>query len=165
MDVFFFIAAFLLVNRVYKSLKFSPLRFKWKSMLVTAQWVLVIVYVVFAAVFNTTIKEFLCSSILLGVVWYIGKEEDFKSFKAYIQAHYPLIAVGFLSALTRLVALKFYDEYDEYFVLAIVGAFIYIFGRWATYKKQDDELKFFTQRNNELDRLVADALAVPAVLG
>jgi two-component system NtrC family sensor kinase len=160
MQVFYFIAAFLLVNRIAKSLKFSPLLFKWKSILVSAQWALLGIYLLFVTTLgDSAIPEILSSGILLGVVWYIGKEEDFKNFKAYVQSHYPLIVVGFIAGIIRLISSKFFEEHDEYFALAIVAAFVYIFGRWATYKKQDDELKFFSQRNSELDRMVAERTA------
>ena len=155
MDFFYFLAAFLLVNRLNKSLKFSPLQLKWKSLLRFSQWGIIVVYILCACYFDTTVNTFLGSALLLGIVIFIYRESDFETFKPLIYAHYPLIAVGFIIGITRLAVPDFVDDHENYFELSVVATFIWIFGRWATSKKQQEEIRLFGERNAELDILVA----------
>jgi two-component system NtrC family sensor kinase len=46
MHVFVYIAAFLLLRRIIKTVKFTPLRFKWTSKLNAASGILWVVYIV-----------------------------------------------------------------------------------------------------------------------
>jgi len=155
MDVFYYLAALLLINRLSKSLKFSPLRLKWSTMFIYGQWSCIILYLVFQACFNDIADTFLGSALLLAVVLFINKEADFINFRSFIYAHYPLIAVGFITGFVLLIKPDFYDDHETYFVVAIVATFIWIFGRWATSKKQQEEIRIFSERNRELDRMVA----------
>jgi signal transduction histidine kinase len=104
-------------------------------------------------------KVFVGSLILLGALVYLQKQPDFEPFNFFIVAHYPLVAVGLITSLTRLVAFDFYEEQQSYFVYSVIIAFAWIFIRWSTSKKQQEELKMATLRNNELDRLVAERTA------
>lgn len=155
MDFFYFLAAFLLVNRLNKSLKFSPLQLKWKSLLRFSQWGIIVAYILCLSYLEATAKIFLGSGLLLGIVVFIYREEDFHTFKPLLYAQYPLIAVGFITGITTLVAPYFVDDHENYFDLIVVAAFIWIFGRWATSKKQQEEIRIFGERNAELDRMVA----------
>jgi two-component system NtrC family sensor kinase len=156
MHFFYFFAAFLLVNRLRKSLQFSKVQPKWNAILNYGQIGVIVIFIVTQNYFEDDIRTLFGSALLLGIVLYINSEPDFCNFRSYSRAHYPLIGVGFLTGLVMLINDDFYDKYDKIFVPAVVAAFIWIFARWATTKKQREELNIFSKRNTELDILVAE---------
>ena len=154
MHIFSFLAIFLLIKRVQKSLKYSPLRAKWSNLLSVGSWLIFVVYVVVEFFLPNVAIILFGSLLLLGAILFADKEPDFKSLSSYFFAHYPLIATGLLGGLAELIALKFFNKYDNYFEFAIIGAFVWIFARWATTKKQQEEVRIVGERNAELDMLV-----------
>lgn len=159
MDFFSYLAAFLLIKRLQKALKFSPLNAKWSTVLSVSLWSCVIIYIIAASGFDSLGKIFLGSLLLLAFVVFADREPDFKTMRSFIQSHYPLVAIGLLAGFVQLIAPVFYKKYDNYFDLAIVGAFVWTLARWATSKKQQEEFKIISQQNLELDRLVAERTA------
>jgi two-component system NtrC family sensor kinase len=160
MYIFFALAAFLLINRLYKFIKVTPLWLKWGTVLSYGQWMVWAIYLVTEIFLGGTANLFIGSTLLLAVVYFAEKEEDFKVFKSFIFAHYPLIAVGYITGIVKLIAsASFLDKYDDYSAIAIVGAFVWIFARLASSKKQQEEFKMVNLRNTELDRLVAERTA------
>lgn len=161
MDFFCFLAAFLLINRLLKSVKYTDIWLKWRPVLGFSQWGIIAIYLGLELLFkrHDDIMMLSGSALLLGVVLFIEKENDFKNWGFYLKAHYPLIAVGFISGITMLIGPKFYDDQEVYFVVAVVGSFIWIFSRWAVSKKQREELRMASARNAELDRMVAERTA------
>jgi signal transduction histidine kinase len=159
--MYFFIAlsAFLLINRLYKFIKVSPLWLKWGTTLSYGRWITLGVFIASLAWLDGASGYLVCSAMLFGVVYYADKEEDFRVFKSYLFAHYPLIAVGFIYGLVRFVAPDFAEKQNNYFEFAIIAAFVWIFARLATTKKQQEEFKLVNLRNVELDRLVAERTA------
>jgi len=159
MSIFFYIATFIMVTRIARTFRMSPLQSKWKSMFQMAQWVPIGVYCLLSPFLHDGITSIAGGGILLYLVTFGLKEEDFKPFRAYLQAHYPLVAVAFIYGLLKLAFRDFMDDNEEYSWIAIVAAFIYVMARWAASKKQMQELNIFAQRNAELDRLVAERTA------
>jgi two-component system NtrC family sensor kinase len=160
MYIFFALATFLLLNRLYKFIKVTPLWLKWGTVLSYAQWIVLAIYLTTQVLLGGTANLFIGSTMLLAVVYFAGKEEDFKIFKSFIFAHYPLIAVGFISGIVKLVAPdSFLDKFDDYYSLAVIATFVWIFARLASSKKQREEFKAVNLRNTELDRLVAERTA------
>ncbi|MDB4902519.1 MAG: fixL 2 [Mucilaginibacter sp.] len=159
MDFFSYLAAFLLVKRLQKALKFSPLYAKWGTVLSVSLWSSVIIYIIAVSNFDSLVHIFLGSFLLLAFVIFADREPDFKTMRSFIQSHYPLIAAGFLAGFVKLIAPGFYSKWDNYFEFAIVGAFVWTLARWATSKKQQEEFKIISQQNLELDRLVAERTA------
>jgi two-component system NtrC family sensor kinase len=159
MSVFYYLAAFFLIVRLNKSLIGFDQQIKWKRKLTLASFGILGVFVAVQALLNDTADSFAGALVLLGVVIYINKEPDFSGIKFYIWAHYPLIAVGFITGFAQLIFPGFYDTYDTYFLFAILGAFAWIFARWINSKKQRDELKIINMRNSQLDSLVAQRTA------
>ena len=155
MFVVYFLAAFLLIKRLQKSLAFSPLKPKWARILSLSSWGAIGLYIVAAVYFEDAWCTFLGSGVLAAILAYLDKEKDFSSQKSLFRAHYPLVAVGFITGLFQLFWPDFYEKHDNIFQGAIIAAFIWIFGRWATSSKQDAELKLAAERNAELDSLVA----------
>ena len=159
MHIFYFIAAFLLVRRLQKSLRYSPLKPKWNNLLSVSLWGTIALYIVVESAFESYAGTFIGSAVLLGMLVYLDREPDFKMLTPYFKAHYPLVAAGFVTGMFQLFWPDFYEKYDNVFIGIIVAAFIWIFGRWATSKKQDEELRIAAVRNAELDMLVAKRTA------
>lgn len=154
MTFFYYLAAFLLIRRLIKRLKFSIVYPKWRSLLTTANWVIIVLYFSISFTVDDGINELIGAAILLTLLWYVDKEPDFKSQKAYVQANLPLVGVGFVTGIAILIASKFYEKYDTYFNLATVAAFVWIFGKWANSNKQEEELRIAAERKAELEALV-----------
>jgi two-component system NtrC family sensor kinase len=159
MDFFSYLAAFLLVKRLQRALKFSPLYAKWSNVLSVSLWSTVIIYIAAFLYFGEVGKILAGSLLLIAIVVFAEKEPDFKTMRSFIQSHYPLIAAGILAGLVQLIAPKFYGKNDNYFEFAIIGAFVWTLARWATTKKQQEEFKIISQQNVELDRQVAERTA------
>jgi len=159
MYFFSFLAAFLLVNRLYKFIKVSPLWLKWGSLLSYTRWLICGIFIASEVYLDDSAGCLIGSAILLGIVYFADKEDDFRVMKSYFFAHYPLIALGFIFGLAQLIAPDFEEKYHNWFELPIVAAFVWIFARLASSKKQEEAFKAVSLRNNELDRLVAERTA------
>jgi len=159
MDVFSFLAVFLLVKRLQKSLKFSPARGKWAPLFTMASWIIVGVYILAVIFLHEGLLKIFGGGILLGAIIFSEKEPDFHPLLSFIKAHYPLAAATVLAGLVQVVAIGFFDKYDNYFDFAILGSFIWIFARWATTRKQLQEFDLIQQQNLVLDKLVAERTA------
>lgn len=155
MNFFYFLATFLLVRRLVKAIKFSIIYPKWRTLLTTATWAVMGLYIATLSL-EDALQHLLGSLLLLGVLAYLNKEPDFKSQRSYLQANLPLVAMGFINGLTILIAPAFYDKHDNYFEWATIAAFVWIFGRWATSKKQEEELRISAERRSELEALVQE---------
>jgi len=155
MDVFYFLAAFLLINRLKKALKFSILYPKWRSLLSFGTTGIVVLYVLCFSL-EDPYQHLAGSLVLFGLLYYINIQQDFQSQKPYLIANIPLGIMGLINAIVLFVADEFYDKYDEFFKWATVVAFAWIFGRWATSKKQEEELRISTERRAELEALVQE---------
>lgn len=158
MTFFYFLASFLLVRRLIKRYKLTPIYPKWKTLLNTTSWV-IIAFFCLALKFDDWANDLFGSLTLLGLLIYVDKEPDFKGQRPYIQANFPLVAVGLITAFTELVAAKFYDKYDNYFQLVTLAAFVWIFGKWANSNKQEEQLRIAAERKAELEALVNERTA------
>ena len=157
MDIFYFIAAFLLIRRLQKSLKTSFLLYpKWRTILTTASWLIIVVYIVSVISFEDAVRDFTGAIILFALIYFANKEPDFESQRTYLYANIPLAAVGFITGIVQLVASEFYESKEQFFVYAIIAAFVWIFGRWAMSKKQSEELRISAERRAELEVLVQE---------
>jgi len=159
MSVFFYLAAFIMIIRISRSFRLSPLQLKWRSLFNIAIWSIIVAYCLLQAVVPDSVTAIVGGGILLGLVSFGLKEEDFKPFKGYLEAHYPLIGVAFVYGIAKLVAHSYVSDHEEYALIPIVAAFIYVLGRWAASKKQMEQINIFSMRNAELDRLVAERTA------
>lgn len=153
MSFFYFLASFLLIRRLVKRYKLSPIFPKWRAMLTTATWITI---VLFGVQFDLEdwASAFIGSGILLGLLLYVDREPDFKGQKPYILANFPLVIVGFVNGVVQLIASDFYDDEHNWFNLATTVAFVWIFGKWANSNKQEEELRIAAERKAELEALV-----------
>lgn len=160
MFVFTYIAIFLLAMRLRRSLKFTALYQKWNLTLNLIGWGTAVFFVLFAkTIKNDEVHGIMAALALAGVLYYLQKEPDFKSFSILLKAHYPLVGVAIIVELTTLINQSFYDKYDDFFQCAYLAAFGYIFLRLATSKKQQAELKRINERKDELEAMVAERTA------
>ncbi|MDB5140974.1 MAG: hypothetical protein JWR12_2890 [Mucilaginibacter sp.] len=155
MSFFYFLAAFLLIRRLVKAIKFSIIYPKWRTLLTVATWAVAGIYLGTLGL-EDAMQDLLGSAVLLGILAYINTEIDFKAQRSYLQANIPLVVMGFINGFTLLIKPDFYDKYDNYFELATLVAFVWIFGRWATSKKQEEELRISAERRAELEALVRE---------
>ena len=155
MDVFYFVAAFLIIRRINKSLKLSILYPKWKTMLSTATWMIIVGYCATFAL-EGIYQDLVGSAILFGLVYYGTKEQDFAAQRSYLLANIPLAITGVINFIFGFLFEKFYDQYQQYFGWLTLIAFAWIFGKWATSKKQEEELRISTERRAELEALVQE---------
>jgi two-component system, NtrC family, sensor kinase len=157
MEIFYFIAAFLLIRRLQRSLKTSFLLYpKWKAILISASWLIVAIYIVNTIYFEDYVGDFIGSLLLLALIYFANKEPDFESQRTYLYANLPLAAIGFITGIVQRFFSNFYESKEQFFLYAIIAAFVWIFGRWAMSKKQSEELRISTERRAELEALVQE---------
>ncbi|GAA4320069.1 hypothetical protein GCM10023149_19130 [Mucilaginibacter gynuensis] len=160
MFFFTYLAIVLLIRRIQKEIAFLPdIKLKWNNTLRSAIGGCIGAFIVLTIYSSDVVNSFISGLLLLGAVYYLREEEDFKRFQFLAKAHYPLIITTLLSAVTELVASKFYHKYDDSFQLANLAAFAWIFVLRGYSKKQMDELRVASIRNNELDMMVAERTA------
>ena len=156
MHVFSLIAAFILVRRIQKAVKFTSISTKWSSSFTIANISLGLLFVALMKVKDSSISGFAGAAALGYILHVISTEDDFKSFRGSINNHIPLIAATVINALVNLIADDFYDEYKTYFGFSILAGFIWALSRQATSKKQDEALRIAAERKAELEAVVAE---------
>ena len=159
MYFFYFIAAYLLIIRLNKSIVNFDVKIKWGRKLSLAGAGVIILFLIVQVTLNDLADSFIGCALLLAVLIYIIREPDFNHFKFFVWAHYPLVVVGFIASFAEWIEPVFYDTWDTYFIFAILGAFAWIFARWISSKKQREEVKIISARNQQLDILVAQRTA------
>ena len=159
MSVFSFVAIFVLIRRLSAAFKLSPLRVKWMSQFTLATWVTVGAFILEQVFLWDWLKLFSGGVLLFLAILYAEREPDFNPFRSVLKAHYPLAAASMLAGAAELVSHKFYNNYESFFGFAIIGAFVWIFARWAATRKERAEFNFVTQQNQMLDKLVAERTA------
>jgi len=121
----------------------------------TATW-MIIVGCIASFALEDYAKDLVGAAILFGLVYYIDREKDFASQHSYLLANIPLAAMGLINCFFELFFDGFHEKYNEYFNWATLIAFAWIFGKWATSKKQEEELRISTERRAELETLVQE---------
>ncbi len=158
MQVFPFLAAFLLVRHFQQRFKRTILFDKWKSIFQISLWSIILIYVGSESAFHDWTSNLIGAALLGCMIYYIKKEPDFKSFVPFANSHIPLIT---LSAVYGIILLfladtDYFERWHNYVEFFIVGAFVWIFARLATSKKQQKELQFAAEQNTSLEKLVAE---------
>ncbi|QXV64132.1 histidine kinase [Mucilaginibacter sp. 21P] len=160
MYAFPFIAIFLLMIRLRKSLKFTDYFYKWNLKLNLIGWgALGLMIVLGSSGINDEVAGIIGAVSLAGVLYYLHKEPIFKPYGVLLRAHYPLVVVAPIVELVYLISESFYDKYDDFFQCAYAVAFGYIYVKIATSKKQLDEIARINLRKNELEAMVAERTA------
>ncbi|HVV56358.1 MAG TPA: hypothetical protein VHC47_13580, partial [Mucilaginibacter sp.] len=156
MDILYFLAAFILSRRLNKRFKFTPLYAKWHALINVAGWVMLLLYIGAKLAFEDGVDDLIGAGLLLALVFYADREEDFRPWRKIFLATYPLAGVGIITGITALVAGDFYDKNHGWFDIAAAAAFVWMFARWAASRKQEEELKMAVMKNTELEKLVAE---------
>jgi len=159
MAFFYFLAGYLLIRRLIKRYKMTAIYPKWRSILGTASWVIIVAYFSLAFTLEDAATDILGAVILLALLLYVDRERDFQGQKNYIKANFPLVAMGFVNGLATMVAPKFYDRYEQWFQGITLATFVWIFGKWANSNKQEEELRIAAERKAELEGLVNERTA------
>jgi two-component system, NtrC family, sensor kinase len=159
MDIFSYLAVFLLARHIRKALKPTELYPKWDQWLNTSGFIVFGIYIIAESALKGWMSYVIGGGFLLGAIWYVDKEKDFKSFKAFAYSHLPLAALSILFGVVRALYYGTDHSWYKYFQLAILGAFMWIFGRAATFRKQQKEVEMVTGKNTELEKMVADRTA------
>ncbi|MFB9843719.1 sensor histidine kinase [Mucilaginibacter ginsenosidivorans] len=158
MSFFYFLTAFLLVRRINKRLKGNLYLYpKWRNMIIMATWGTVGLFIG-SWFLEEQYQDLIGATALLGLAYYGYKEEDLRVYKVVFQATYPLIAIGYINAIAKIFFGFFFEKgsNDQYFVFAVIAAFIWTFARWATTKKQEEALRISAERRAELEVLVGE---------
>lgn len=156
MHFFTFLAAFQLIKRMQKAFKFTQLSLKWNTLFNISMIAIGIVFFAFVKADNKGIADLCGAAILTYTLYFINKEEDFKSFRKLINIHIPLVITTVIAGFVSIVAHEFFKDYSEYFLLAIIAAFIWALARQANSKKQDEALRIAAERKAELEAVVAE---------
>lgn len=146
MYFFAFLAAFLLLRRLRKSLETSTLYGKWSNILTYCSWVTAGVFVIVASLLDGTPGDILSLLYLAGVIAYFYKEPDFKEAIPLLKALYPFIAICIVTRLIKIISPVFYDHYGSYFDMAVIAGFVWIFAIWVNYNKQQKALEYERQQ-------------------
>ncbi len=155
MDFFYFLAAFLLINRLKKALKFSILYPKWRRLLQVGTWVIVALYGI-SFTLEDAPRVVIGVVLLAGLIYYVNTQADLQSQRPYLVANIPLVVMGLVNLLTQLIMPAFYEKYSNYFDWATIAAFVWIFAKWAMSRKQEEELRISAERRAELESLVQE---------
>jgi len=159
MDIFYFLAAFILIRRINKRFKFTPLYAKWHALFNVASWVIILLYIGAKIALDDWADDLIGSGLLVSMVFYADREEDFKLWRKMFIVTYPLAGIGVITGITAFVAGDFYDKNHGWFDIAVAAAFVWMFARWAASRKQDEELKMAAMKNTELEKLVTERTA------
>src|SRR4051794_24756202 len=109
MSFFYFLAAFLFLRRLKISIKNSPVEAAWSNMISIAMGAIVVLFIFLQNSSKYPINSFVGCLVLGGLVYYADQQAAFKPFKPFIWSHVPLVIVGFLTTLIRIVAPEFYQ--------------------------------------------------------
>src|SRR3569833_1972758 len=156
MKIFYFLAAFILIRRINKRFRFTPLYAKWHALFNVASLVVVLLYIVVKITLENWADDLIGSGLLIGIVFYADREEDFRLWRKMFIVTYPLAGVGVITGITELVAGSFYDNNHGWFDIATAAAFVWMFARWSASRKQEEELMMVAMKNTELEKLVSE---------
>ena len=173
MYFFAFLAAFLLLRRLRKSLETSVLYAKWSKILTYCGWVTAGVFVIVAYLLDGIPADILSLLYLAGVITFFYKEPDFKEAFPLLKALYPFILICIVTRLIKIIFPVFYGRWDSYFDMAVIAGFVWIFAIWVNYNKQQKALeyerrqrqseeqqkKIITTQKDELEVLVTERTA------
>ena len=160
MHFFTFLASMLLAVRINKAIKFTSIYQKWRWPLIGmgAPAMLLFLFLDDYDVPDGAMQ--IVAAAYLGLfVYYLSQQDDFKRFLILLNAHWPLVAVTVVSGAVDLINKNFFNTYSTWFVSAQLLGFGWIYARFATSKKQQEEIKRINERKSELEAMVAERTA------
>ncbi|MDQ4141527.1 MAG: ATP-binding protein [Bacteroidota bacterium] len=173
MHFFTLLSAFLLIMRLQKFIKGTPVFFKWKQWLNISIWVTVGFFFVIGGLPNEEVT-LLCAAIYLWfVLAFIYKEPDFSPFRLFLNPVIPFALVALFGAFLNLILPEGYNKWDTFWDITLIATFVWFFAGWINANKQEKALEFERQqrqleeqqklalsaRKDELEYLVAERTA------
>ncbi len=159
MYFFSYLAAFLLIKDVRKATKSTDLYLKWSNLINVFSWIIVVLFLITKRYLHDGFDEIAGSVVLLGVVYYVQNERDFSKMRPVINLHYPLIVITLVYGILEVFSKDGDVMWEEYIQFAVLAAFVWIFGRAATFRKQQKEVEQINEKNSELEMMVAQRTA------
>ena len=165
MEFFSYFAALLIINRIRRTFKYSPIYPKWRLSINIATAALIAITIFSFSTFEDQewAKHIIGALVLFIVVYYTMKEKDFIALQPYLISNYPLIIVTGFFGIFILLFPSFVQKHDGIYIAIsssiIGGAFFWTLAKLAGAKKQLEELKLVNQQNQLLDKLVTERTA------
>lgn len=165
MEFFSYFAALLIINRIRRAFKYSPIYPKWHLTINIATAALIAITIFSFSTFEDQewAKHIIGAFVLFIVVYYTMKEKDFIALQPYLISNYPLIIVTGFFGIFILLFPSFVQKHDGIYIAIsssiIGGAFFWTLAKLAGAKKQLEELKLVNQQNQLLDKLVTERTA------
>jgi two-component system NtrC family sensor kinase len=159
--MFFFpyLAAFLLARNIRTSLRPTELYSKWNNQLRLMLIGIGVAFLVLDNFLPKGVPDIVAGFVLITLVTFVDREEDFKPFRAYAQTHIPLAVISMIYGVAVMIVPETLRSYVMYIQFATLGAFAWIFGRAGTFRKQQKQVEKVTEKNSELEMLVAERTA------
>ena len=160
MHFFTFLASLLLAIRINKSIKFTAIYQKWRWPLNGAGLIAIGLFFILDD-YNVPdgAIQILAAIYLAIFIYYLSQQDDFKRFIILLNAHWPLVVIAIIYGIIELAAKPFFKSYSTWFTSAQLLAFGWIYARFATSKKQQEEIKRINERKTELEAMVAERTA------
>ena len=146
MNFFSFLAAFLLLRRLRKSLEALPIYTKWNKVLNYFSWFTVAIFIIVNDLLDDTPAAIFGLFYLSGIIYFFYKDPDFKTARPLLWALYPFVLVNIFSKLIKFIFPDFHKQWDDYFDMAVIGGFVWIFAIWVNYNKQQRALDYERQQ-------------------
>lgn len=79
--------------------------------------------------------------LVLGIVYLILTWPEFRKVKSLVYAVLPVVIIGIINDLVKLVAPDFHEEYEDYFDVANSFAFVWMIAMWFVTNRQQKALE------------------------
>ncbi|MBA9077136.1 MULTISPECIES: sensor histidine kinase [Rufibacter] len=173
MYFFSFLAAFLLLRRLRKSMLLTDQGAKWDKTLNIASWVSLGAFIIFSNWISEFWEDVVGIAYLILVLTLVYKEKDFKMVRSLLQSFYPYVVICLLSLLLKLISPELHNDWDDYITMAALAGFVYIFAAWMSFNKgqkaleverekrivEEKQRKIIEAHKEELERQVAQRTA------
>ncbi len=147
------ILAIFLFRYLQKSLETEESIFKWNKILTVGLLVSVGLLVVHVTIPPSRfLTEWLTHGILLAVIYFLYKQEVFKSAKPIMYAVLPYILLCVIGDLVKLINSEFYYNWSNFFKTAKVFAVIWMIAMWVINRKQKKALEKEHKKLEEIEK-------------
>ncbi len=141
---------------------FSVLRKYLQTKTLLPQWDRILYYGLLLSiallVIDTTIRSakpftlWIAHAMLLYLIYTTIKQKEFQSVKSITYAITPLVIIGFIGDVVKLISKSFYAEWDTYFETAGLFAFIWLVAMLIVNRKQRKALEKERLRAVEMEK-------------
>ncbi|WP_240336937.1 sensor histidine kinase [Rufibacter psychrotolerans] len=146
---------------------------QWEPLLNVVSWATIGIFLLVTNLLGEVLTDLVAGFYLGGILLVAFREPQFSPTRPLLQAFYPFAFVVLTLGIVQLVAKDYYQEWDDYYNMALVASFIYIFAAWANYNKgqkeiekerekrlfEEEQKKLISIKKSELEVLVASRTA------